>query len=157
MPSVVASLTGFLLVAGGLAFLALSLRAGGEKEVAVRLHDYVGDHAVWQPQRASALPSIRQAELTGSFATRVIQPWFTSLGRVLGQLTPARVMDDLRHQLAMAGNPWGLGPREFYGLRLLSTFVGLGLAFVMIRGALPAASASAPPPVQSISGASGLQ
>jgi tight adherence protein C len=156
MQPVVASLAGFVFVAGGLLFLAFSLRAGGDKEVSLRLHEYVGDHAVWQPQRGPVL-SFRQAELSGSFVTRVIQPWLTSLGRVLGQLTPARVMEDLRRQLAMAGNPWGLGAREFYGLRLLLTFVGLGLAFVMIRGALPAASASAPRPVQSISGASGPQ
>jgi len=77
MQPVVASLAGFVFVAGGLLFLAFSLRAGGDKEVSLRLHDYVGDHAVWQPQRAPVL-SFRQAELSGSFVTRVIQPRFVT-------------------------------------------------------------------------------
>jgi tight adherence protein C len=152
MQSIAASLTGFVFVVGGLLFLALSLRGAGDKEVASRLHEYVGDHAAWQQQQTPVL-SIRQAELSGSFVTRIIQPWFTSVGRIFGRLTPARAMDDLRRQLAMAGNPWGLGPREFYGLRLVSTVVGLGLAFMLMRAITPAASASARPPVRSSSGA----
>lgn len=152
MQSIAASLTGFVFVAGGLLFLAFSLRTAGDNEVASRLHAYVGDHAAWQQQRTPVL-SFRQAELSGSFVTRILQPWVTSLGRIFGRLAPARVMEDLRRQLVMAGNPWGLGPREFYGLRLVSTMVGLGLAFMLIRGLSPAASASARPPVQSIGGA----
>ncbi len=155
MQPIAASLTGFVFVVGGLLFLAFSLRAAGDKEVALRLHEYVGDHAAGQQQWAP-VSSVRQAELSGSIVTRVIQPWFTSVGRIFGRLTPARAMDDLRRQLAMAGNPWGLGPREFYGLRLVSTVVGLGLAFMLIRGITPA-SASARPPVRSISGTVGPQ
>src|SRR5574337_1025257 len=127
MQSIAASLTGFVFVAGGLLFLAFSLRTAGDNEVASRLHEYVGDHAAWQRQRTPVL-SFRQAELSGSLVTRIIQPWFTSLGRIFGRLTPARAMEDLRRQLVMAGNPWGLGPREFYGLRLVSTIAGLGVA-----------------------------
>ena len=146
MPSAIGPyILGFALVAGGLLFVALSLRESRTDEVAQRMHDFVSIQAV-QAQDLAVVgsPAFRRAELAGSILTRVIGPWFTRLGRTFGRLTPAAVMSDLRHQLTMAGSPRGIGPREFYGIRLFSILAGFGLAFMLLYGGLrqPAASAA---------------
>src|SRR3989304_1389106 len=65
-------------------------------------------------------------------------------GRIFGALPPRRLVDDLQRQLAMAGSPLGLGPREFYGLRMISILVGLGVAFLLLRGLAPQSRPTTP-------------
>ena len=128
------SLVGLTIVAGGLLLLVFGLTAGGTAEETVRLRNYVSEAIEVEHSSPAQTMAFRRGELSGSFRARLILPWLKRLGRLLGQLTPARLIDDLRRQLTMAGNPLGLGPREFYGLRLMSALLGLGAAFWLLRG-----------------------
>jgi tight adherence protein C len=68
---------------------------------------------------------------TAGFGTRVLKPGIKQMSKVLGQRSPAASLDRVRAKLAQAGNPSGLGPVEFIGLRYITTF-GLGAgAFVL--------------------------
>jgi len=142
MPLMLLPLIGLVFMAGGLLFVAFGLRSALVTEDALRLLEYVDKPMVQAPERIPAL-SFRKAELAGSFRTRVLLPWFQRLGRLFGRLTPARAVDDLRRQLAIAGTPLGLGPREFYGIRFLFALTTIALAFVILRGGITPAASSA--------------
>jgi tight adherence protein C len=43
------------------------------------------------------------------------------------------MINSLSHQLLVAGNPYGLGPREFFGLSVASTVLAFLLAIIMLR------------------------
>jgi tight adherence protein C len=61
------------------------------------------------------------------FSSRVLKPAVKGLSAALGQRSPAAALDRVRTKLAQAGNPSGLGPLEFIGLRyLLSLGLGIG-------------------------------
>jgi tight adherence protein C len=42
-------------------------------------------------------------------------------------------MDSLRRQLYIAGYPLGIGPREFFGIRIAFMFLGLFLAYLIVK------------------------
>jgi tight adherence protein C len=60
-----------------------------------------------------------------SFSERVIKPSLKKWSKALGQRSPGAALDRTQLKLSQAGNPSGLGPIEFVGLRYL---VSLGLA-----------------------------
>jgi tight adherence protein C len=127
-----------LLTFGGVAFLFMGLvivflgwRAATADDVSRRLQEFVAPDAAAPLSRPR--PQYLERELSGSLGKRLILPGFQRLGRLFGRLTPAGVLDDLRRQLAIAGSPLGLGPREFYGLRLLFNLLGLWLGFNLLR------------------------
>jgi tight adherence protein C len=128
----------FAVIAGaGLIFLGLItfvlvLQSLRTDEVAQRLHNYVTEAAI-ETRQMDALPSIRSKELSGSILTRTIVPAFKRIGKFVGRLTPASNMEELNRQLTIAGNPMGLGAREFYGIRLIFTLLGFVLAYAAIR------------------------
>jgi tight adherence protein C len=72
------------------------------------------------------------------FATRVVKPTIKHWSTSLGQRSPAAALDRMRIKLGQAGNPSGLGPIEFIGLRyLVSAGLGAGsflLLFVSRMG-----------------------
>ncbi len=125
------SMSGVAILLLGLVFLLLGWRATTNDDLGRRLHEYVA------PQAAVPLnqprPQRIERELSGSLGKRLLLPGFQRLGRLFGRLTPAGVLGDLQRQLAIAGNPLGLGAREFYGLRLLFSLLGLWLGFTLLR------------------------
>jgi tight adherence protein C len=123
----------------GTLFLVLGLRLASQTEVTRRLREFVADPGA--TGRRMVTLSVRRAELAGSFRARVMLPWFRQIGRILARLTPTRLYDDLGRKLSMAGRPFGLGPREFYGLQLLFSLIGVWLALSILRGGLPAGTA----------------
>jgi tight adherence protein C len=124
-----------LLVAGGLAFVLFSLRSMNVDEVSRRLHDYV-EAPPTPVARISTTSTIRRRELSETFLNRTFLPAFKALGRLFGRLTPAGTMETLQHQLAIAGNPLRLGAREFYGIRLVFTLLGVYLVYTVLRTGL---------------------
>ena len=141
------SLLGFAVVVGGLMLLFFGLKVAATTEETVRLRNYVSEPAEQERQPTGPALSFRRAELSGSLLTRLILPWLKQIGRLLGRFTPARMIDDLRRDLTMAGAPAGLGPREFYGVRILVAALGLAAAFMLVRGGVSNArqAANRPP------------
>lgn len=125
---------GLFLIVGGFIALIYSIRWFGSEELSSRLATYV-TAAEAQGRQLTSATAIRNRELTGSFVSRTFLPLFRQVGQFLGRLTPANSMEQLRRQLYIAGYPLGLGPREFFGLRIAMIILGALLAFlIQVRG-----------------------
>ena len=77
-----------------------------------RLSAYLDPHAV-RGESAMRRP----------FVSRALGPFFRRLLRLLGTLAPKRNMEMTRQMLLQAGEPGGLSPLDFLGLRLLAVVV----------------------------------
>ena len=120
-----------LLAILGITALWLGIRYSQRDSISTRLENYVADPLTETVRRPTL--NIQPRQLTGSFVARTFLPGLKSIGRMLGRLTPSGAIERLSHQLLVAGNPYNLGPREFFGLSIASTVLGFLLAFVMIR------------------------
>lgn len=138
------SMLGVVILGLGLLLALLGLRLGAVNEETRRLERYVAEPAQAFDTDVDAF-AFRQAELQGSFRQRQLLPWVKRLASFLGSRTPARTMASLGRQLAVAGNPLGLGPREFYGLQLAFIFLSFWAAISLVRGGVqtPAAQPAA--------------
>lgn len=132
MQPVIMSIVSFVLVVAGVSFFALGLNSFLVNELAQRLNEYVSQETEARKTRSSILS--RRAELSGSFRTRIITPWFKRFSQLIGMLTPGRLSANVERELAIAGNPLGLGPREFYGIRFAFSLIGIWLAFQIFQG-----------------------
>lgn len=74
-------------------------------------------------------PSLEEIELAQPFSERVLLPMLRKISEIVGRFTPATMMEGLQHKLDLAGNPYGWGPAEFTGVRIVVTVIlgGLGL------------------------------
>ena len=125
-------LSGALLLAVlGLAVLWWAFAYSQRDSINRRLENYVSDPMAEVMRRPTL--NLQPRRLTGTFGTRLFLPMIKNLGRILGRLTPAGAIHNLSHQLLVAGNPSGLGPREFFGLSVASAVVGFLAAFLMLR------------------------
>jgi tight adherence protein C len=135
MQIVLFGLIGLGLLAVGAVFMLLSLRWIRGDAVTERLQDYVAEPSVdqhrWRGRSATA-----PRELTGSLVNRLVMPVVRSIGRFLGRLTPTGAIDNISHQLMIAGNPNNLGAREFYGINLGSTILGVWLGILFLQRGL---------------------
>ncbi|MFQ5922114.1 MAG: type II secretion system F family protein [Anaerolineales bacterium] len=135
------SLCAITMVGTGAMLLFVGLRGADANVFNRRLHEYVDEAGGgWKPP--DPLLRSRQQELAGTFRSRLLIPAFRRLTGVLGSLTPAGMFDQLQEQLALAGNPLGMGPREFYGLRIGFTALGLWVAYSFLRNGLASAPVS---------------
>ncbi len=125
-------LVGIGLVGLGVLILFLGMRTFTVNEVTQRLNNFV---AVQSTQSTISRPesTFRRTDLTGSFRTRVLEPTIRRVGGLFGRLTPTSSIDRLEHQLIIADRPYGLGPREFYGIRILIAILGIWAAFLLLR------------------------
>jgi tight adherence protein C len=122
-PGAFASLVAIAIMLAWMAFRPAPPR----KEVQNRLNDYLerGDMVV-------------EEELSRTFVSRAVIPLLHSILGSLGRLLPARNLEDVRMQLQAAGNPGGITPLDFYGIRVLSTLAVGGLVFAFFaRGEAP--------------------
>jgi len=125
---------GLFLIIGGLVSVLLSARWLSSDQVSKRLSDYVREET--STQVSGLTISAQTRDIRGSIVNRVIVPTFRRLGSLAGSLTPASTIENLRHQLAIAGNPFGLGPREFFGFRVLFLLFGVLISFFLLRRGL---------------------
>jgi tight adherence protein C len=70
-------------------------------------------------------------ELSGPFFNRTIKPFFQRIVKFFGKFTPTKSITKSEYDLRQAGNPFGMHAREFYGVRAIFTFLGLGTAFLI--------------------------
>jgi tight adherence protein C len=121
-----------ILGIAGVAVLLLSFRWLTSNNMGRRLVQYV-EAPLENTNLRTKIVRSQSRLITGSFATRVIVPAIRWIGRIFGRITPAGSIENLARKLMIAGNPLGLGAREFYGISLASTLLGVYLAFVFIR------------------------
>ncbi len=121
----------------GIVILVLGARWLSTNTMSKRLNQYVA--APLDNTRSRANSGRNQSRvISGSFANRTITPAIKGVGRFFGRITPGGAIENLSHKLLIAGNPMGLGAREFYGISLASAFLGVYLAFIIFRrGAEP--------------------
>jgi len=132
MQSVIMSIVSFALVAAGVSFFVLGLNSFSVNELAQRLNEYVSQETEVRKTRSTIIS--HRAGLSGSFRTRIIAPWLKRLSRLIGMLTPGQLSANVERELAIAGNPMGLGPREFYSIRFIFSLIGIYLAFQIFQG-----------------------
>lgn len=79
-------------------------------------------------------PTLEEIELAQPFTERVLLPILRGLAQFVTRFTPRQSMETVQHKLDLAGNPYGWGPREFLGIRLLSALLlgGLGCAILLL-------------------------
>jgi tight adherence protein C len=116
----------------GITILILSLRWLRSGKMNKRLVQYVETPSEGMQNRSNAV-RIQPREITGSFITRIITPAIRWVGRLFGRITPAGAIENLAKKLLIAGNPLGLGAREYYGISIASTLLGVYLAFLVIQ------------------------
>ena len=129
-----------LFAFGAGTFLALSLTSllGAGRESVARRLDALAPAAVL----AAPLPSLAEAELEGGWRDRFWLPARQRLARLGTRLTPDGTRQRLKASLVRAGQPAGLGPGEFAGLRVLSILLCVALAapacgLLWLNGARP--------------------
>ena len=128
-------LVGLGLFVIGAVLVFISMQWIRSDTISDRLKEYVAepasDQRTWRTRVVLA-----PRELTGSLVARLVMPVIHGLGRFLGRLTPSGAIDDINHRLMIAGNPYNLGAREFYGLSLAMTLFGIGVAVILLRRGL---------------------
>jgi tight adherence protein C len=123
---------GLLIVGLGPLLWILSARWLTTDDVAERLEEFTGIQSSTQSHMTPESYA-RRLGLTGNFVERTIKPFIRRVGKFFGRLTPVQVLEEQEHKLILAGQPLGLGAREFYGLRFISIIVGFLLAFLLLR------------------------
>jgi tight adherence protein C len=116
----------------GLILAVLSLIWIGRSDMNPRLRRFVAEQDLQAPQW-SGLLNDRTRELSGSLNTRLVNPFIRRIGLFFGRLTPTNTIEDLKHRLYIAGNPMGLGPREFYGMRFIFMLVSIWPFLIIVR------------------------
>ncbi len=117
---------GLVLVVGLMVVIYTMLRSRRADAINERLSQFT--------ERAMTLEEL---ELQQPFAERVIMPTAKSLLSVLGKYGPKQSADRLRINLQMAGNPGGITPAMFVGLRVvLALVIGLLVTVVTFRSML---------------------
>jgi tight adherence protein C len=104
--------------------------------VSNRLEDYVGDPDA--PARSGQGTQIQVRQLSGSFASRIFVPNLRKITRFLGRITPRGSIERLEHQLMLAGHPYRLGAREFYGIQIALLLVGVYIGILFLTRDLTA-------------------
>ena len=122
----------FILGIAGLVVLVLGARWLSTNTLSKRLNQYVSVPLDTSRSKANAT-RVQPRNITGSFIARTITPAIKGIGRFFGRITPGGSIESLAHKLLLASNPMGLGAREFYGISLATTLLGVYLAFVIFR------------------------
>jgi tight adherence protein C len=126
---------GFILLIIGLIILFFGFRYTSSDTIRERLYVYLGGTDLLE-DGLSPSNRLQRRPISGTFRTRVLLPAFQGITRFIGRLTPGRLSANMERQLAIAGNPLGMGPREFYVIRLGFTAVGFILAFMFIQSGI---------------------
>lgn len=100
-----------LIVALGifLAFYGMAKGRRSEERIQERLSQY-----------ASKPKTLEEIEMEQPFTERVLLPMVRGMAGLITRFAPQKSLENLRHNLELAGNPNGWGPTEFLGVRGLA-------------------------------------
>jgi tight adherence protein C len=132
MSTVALPFLGILIILTGGIAIYFGIRASSAGQMDRRLQDYVIEPEM-QQSRWMVDTSVANQEIRGSFTSRTIAPLFRRIGGLFGRMTPAGTLESINKELVIAGFPFGLGAREFYGVRVLFTLLAALLAYTVIR------------------------
>ena len=132
MPTIIILLIGLILAGLGVLALFFGIRSFTVDELSRRLDNFVSVQHV-DLSAVKQESSVRRTDLSGSFRTRMLEPFIRQVGGFFGRLTPSGSIANLEHLLEIAERPYGLGPREFYGFRILIMILGIWLAFIVFQ------------------------
>ena len=121
-----------VLVLVGVLILLLSTRWLFSDNISIRLKDFV-EAELYGQSHAGTSVVIPSREITGNLLSRLFIPSVRNLGNFFGRLTPTSAIESIQRKLVIAGNPYGLGPREFFGLRWVVAIVGLVIGLITLR------------------------
>jgi tight adherence protein C len=116
----------------GITVLVLSARWLRSGSLNKRLMHYVETPLESSSSRGN-VARVQPRVITGSFFSRIVIPAIRGVGGFFGRITPSGAIENISKKLMIAGNPMGLGAREYYGISIASTLLGVYLAFVIIR------------------------
>ena len=116
------------LIMGSVVAVLAALRAAQEKRKVPSLANVLGQG---EPV------DMRQAKLSRPWSERVMRPMLRKLYRMGRYLTPSRNIEQLQHNLIVAGLPGGLTVTDFLGLRFLMGAVFCVLAVVLMATSQP--------------------
>ncbi len=122
----------FALGIAGLTVIALGVRWLRSGSLDKRLVQYV-ETSLQNSVGHGNVTRIQPRIITGSFFNRIFTPAIKWVGRFFGRITPAGAIENISRKLLIAGNPMNLGAREYYGISMASTLLGVYLAFLIIR------------------------
>jgi tight adherence protein C len=119
-----------LAVGGSIALIVIGTRQG--KQPAATLEDRLAQFGTLERP-----PTLEEIEMSQPFTERIVLPVLRGIASFVSRFTPKRSVENVQHQLDLAGNPYHWGPTEFLGVRaiVLILFVSLGI-FVLIAGAM---------------------
>lgn len=76
--------------------------------------------------------TLEEIELSQPFSERVIKPLIKGIAQFIGRFAPQRNIENIRHKLELAGNPYGWGPTEFLGVRGLAGILLATMIFLLL-------------------------
>jgi tight adherence protein C len=129
------SVTGIIMFLVGFLIVGFGLSRTRSNELSPRLRNFV-ENPETGSLKSSNLLSMQVREVSGSITSRVVMPFFKRIGNFFTRMAPGKGTEELRKKLYIAGNPLGIGPIEFYGMRLAFGLAGVGLLFVLVRRGL---------------------
>ena len=101
-------------------FVGLAMRRRPEEEVQERLTTY------------GARPkTLEEIELEAPFTDRVLMPMIQGMASLVTRFAPQKSMENVRHNLTLAGNPNNWGPNEFLGVRGLAGVLMAVLTYLL--------------------------
>lgn len=114
-----------IVVIVGIGLLAVAITNKNKSDpLADRLAEYYT-----MDQQVSA--NLEEIEMSVPFTQRVIMPIMQNIARFTTQFTPKEALEKTQRQLDLAGNPNGLNPPVFWGIRFVA-MVGLGLLLLFV-------------------------
>ncbi len=116
---------GLVFLVGLILLLVRLFRSGETSSVDDRLDAFA---TLDQP------PTLEEIELSQPFTQRVLVPLMEGLAGLAKRFTPQESLENVRHNLELAGSPYGWSPVQFMGLRILAAILlgGLGLVIMMV-------------------------
>jgi tight adherence protein C len=127
-----AILLALILIFVGAAALVKAFLLLRRDDVSTRLKTFVED-APGTPNAMRGALSLRTRELSGSLTNRLFLPIVRQMGNMLSHWAPAHKIEEMQRQLYIAGHPYKMGAREFYGMRLIILVVSVILTYLLVN------------------------
>ena len=128
-PTIIIYLVGGSIVLGGVIIAIIGVVASRKNIVGERMQTLVGEREVSTTVNERIQASLQ--DYSTPLLKRTLIPGAKKVITFFGQLTPKNSIQATDHQLAIARYPMNMNPREFYGLRVILLFIGIGLAIFL--------------------------